>query len=108
MAQQRRSSGPMLTFSLPAGHVDCCCWRILFVSQKPQLQELIESHVHICNFYPKYHCELNFITQYWEAAKLHFHMVGHAATIEEMERKVINCLDDVSLLYIQQCVFFFF
>ena len=95
------------------GHMDCCCRCILFsqpdfVSQKPQLQELIESRGHICDFYPKYHCELNFIKQYWGAAKLRFRMVGRAVTIEEMERKVIDCLDDVSLLHIRRCVFFFF
>lgn len=64
-------------FHCPPGHADCCCWRILFlqpnfVSQKPQLQELIESCGHLCDFYPKYHCELNFIEQYWGAAKLRF------------------------------------
>ena len=57
------------------------------VSQKPQLQELIESRSHLCDFYPKYHCELNFIKQYWGAAKLRFCMAGRAATIDEMEKK---------------------
>ncbi len=57
--------------------VNCCCHRLLFnqpdfASQKPMLQELIESWSHICDFYPKYHCELNFIEQYWGAAKLQF------------------------------------
>lgn len=56
------------------GHVDCCCWCILFlqldfVGQRSQLKEQIELCGHICNFYPKYHCELNFIKQYWGAAK---------------------------------------
>ena len=65
------------------------------MSQKPQLQELIESCGHLCKFYPKYHCELNFIKQYWGAAKLQFRMVGHMATMDEMEQKIINCLDDI-------------
>ena len=86
---------------------DCCCRRILFsqpdfISQKSQLQELVESRGHLCDFYPKYHCELNFIEQYWGAAKLRFHTVGCAATIKEMERKVINCLNDVPLLQIRR------
>ncbi|KAI0270914.1 hypothetical protein BGY98DRAFT_923292, partial [Russula aff. rugulosa BPL654] len=39
---------------------DCCCRRILFsqpdfISQKSQLQELVESRGHLCDFYPKYH-----------------------------------------------------
>jgi hypothetical protein len=56
------------------GRTDCCCRRLLFTqpdfeSQRSQLQELIEERGHICDFYPKYHCELNFIEQYWGAAK---------------------------------------
>ena len=98
-------------FHCPPGHTDCCCRRLLFsqpdfVSQKSQLQELVESCGHLCDFYPKYHCELNFIEQYWGAAKLRFRVAGHAATIQEMEKTVITCLDDVPLLQIQRCVIF--
>lgn len=57
-------------FKCPPSCVDCCCWCILylqpdFINQKSQLKELIKLHGHICNFCPKYHCELNFIKQYW-------------------------------------------
>ena len=53
---------------------DCCMRRILslqedFKAQKSQLQEEIEKRGHKCIFYPKYHCELNFIEMYWGAAK---------------------------------------
>ena len=94
-----------LGFRCPPGRADCCCRRILFlqpdfISQKFQLQELVESRGHLCNFYPKYHCELNFIEQYWGAAKLRFRMAGRAATIKELKGKVIQCLDNVSLLHI--------
>lgn len=41
----------------------------LMMSQKSHLKELITLCGHICDFYPKYHCELNFIEQYWGAAK---------------------------------------
>jgi hypothetical protein len=61
-------------FHCTPGHTDCCCQWLLFTQpdfegQKSQLQELIESWGHICDFYPKYHCKLNFIEQYWGAAK---------------------------------------
>ena len=57
-------------FKCPPNRVDCCCRRALFTqpdfaNQCSQLQELIERHGHLCDFYPKYHCELNFIEQYW-------------------------------------------
>jgi hypothetical protein len=54
-------------FHCPPGQTDCCCRRLLFsqpdfVDQKSQLQELIESRGHLCDFYPKYHCELNLLS----------------------------------------------
>ena len=94
-------------FRCPPRWADCCCRRLLFMQpdfldQKPLLQEFIEHRHHLYDFYPKYHCKLNFIKQYWGAAKLRFQVAGRAATIEEMERKVIACLDDVPLLQIQR------
>ena len=93
----------------PEGPANCCCRHLLFsqpdfISQKPMLQEHIESRGHLCDFYPKYHCELNFIEQYWGAAKLHFRVAGRAKTLEEMERKMLNCLDVVPLEQIWRCV----
>lgn len=40
-----------------------------FQAQKGLLQEAIEKHEHMAIFYPKFHCELNFIEYYWRAAK---------------------------------------
>ncbi|KAI0309112.1 hypothetical protein OF83DRAFT_1166911 [Amylostereum chailletii] len=94
-------------FKCPPGRTDCCCRRVLFtqpdfMAQKSALQELVESRGHICDFYPKYHCELNFIEQYWGASKLRFRVSGRAATLEEIEEKMLHCLDDVPLLQIQR------
>ena len=89
-------------FKCPEGQTNCCCRRLLFnqndfISQKSQLEESIERCGHICDFYPKYHCELNFIKQYWGAAKLGFHSAGHASTMSQLEKTVKKCLDDVEL-----------
>src|SRR5258707_5663259 len=96
-------------FRCPTDCTDCCCQCILFlqpdfVSQKSQLEELVESRGHLCNFYPKYHCELNFIEQYWGAAKLQFCVAGHAKTLSEMEMKMLGCLDDIPLEQIRRCI----
>src|SRR5258708_8484890 len=96
-------------FHCPPGHADCCCWQILylqpdFMSQKSQLQELVESRGHICDFYPKYHYKLNFIEQYWGAAKLRFHTAERTATIDQMERNFIQILHDVPVLCLWRCV----
>ena len=96
-----------LGFHCPPGKTDCCCQQLLYMqpdfsNQKSLLLELVESRSHLCDFYPKYHCELNFIEQYWEAVKLRFRVIGRAKTIGEMETKVIEYLDDIPLLQIRR------
>ena len=49
--------------------VDCCGRRILslqpdFLAQKSALVEIIENAGHVCIFFLKFHCELNFIERY--------------------------------------------
>src|SRR6185369_4983678 len=55
-------------------NLTCCARHILasqvdFKNQKPLLQEIIEAKGHKVVFYPKFHCELNYIEMYWGAAK---------------------------------------
>jgi hypothetical protein len=94
-------------FKCPADRTDCCCRRVLFnqpdfTAPKSQLQELIESRGHLCDFYPKYHCELNFIEQYWGAAKFQYRAVARSSTIKNMESVVKESLDSVPLLQIRR------
>ena len=94
-------------FKCAPNSVDCCCRRILFlqpdfIAQKSQLKERIESRGHICNFYPKYHCELNFIEQYWGAAKAKYCAAPRVKTVHDMETTVRNSLDSVPLAHIQR------
>lgn len=94
-------------FSSCDGKVDCCARRILFnqqdfVDQKSKLQEMIEKRGHLCDFYPKFHCELNFIEQYWGAAKYAYRNVPRPPTIAAMEQNVKTSLDSVPLLQIKR------
>ena len=94
-------------FKCVVGRKDCCCRRVLFNQpdfcvQKSHLEEYITSRGHICDFYPKYHCELNFIEQYWGAAKYIYRSSAKTADLNAMERNDISCLDDVPLLQIQR------
>lgn len=97
-------------FKCEKDKTSCCCRRLLFtqhdfISQKSHLEELISSRGHICDFYPKYHCELNFIEQYWGAAKLRYRNTPKTFDIDQMEKNVIGCLDDVPNLLIQKYIF---
>src|SRR6266540_4099861 len=53
---------------------NCCARTILsqqpdFLAQKSMVEETIEALGHKVIFYPKFHCELNYIEQYWGEAK---------------------------------------
>ncbi|KIJ30468.1 hypothetical protein M422DRAFT_187108, partial [Sphaerobolus stellatus SS14] len=58
---------------------------------------LVESHGHIAFFYPKFHCELNFIEQCWGYAKMHYRMLPLTKNEAEMEKNVIASLDKVDI-----------
>ena len=89
---------------------NCCCRNILFhqpdfKDQKPALIEHIEQRGHIALFYPKFHCELNFIEQCWGYAKYRYRMLPRPLNEGEMQRNVKATLDDIPLQTIQKYVY---
>ena len=53
---------------------ECCATAIIaqqsdYQAQRGQIQEIVEAVGHIVVFYPKFHCELNWIEYYWGACK---------------------------------------
>lgn len=89
------------------GKTDCCCRRIIFnlpefSAQLSALAELIEERGHLCDFYPKFHCELNFIEQYWGAGKYRYRATEPTKSVEDMETSMVACLDDIPLAQIQR------
>lgn len=95
-------------FKCADGAKDCRCrWTLFnqpdFRNVKSHLEEIIEARGHLCEFYPKFHCELNYIEQYWGAVKLLYCSGPRIQKMAEMEQRVAACLDDVPLLKIRRC-----
>ena len=70
-------NGECKDFKCTEGAMDCCCRHILFnqpdfACVKSHLEKVITACGHLCDFYPKFHCELNYIEQYWGAVKLSY------------------------------------
>ena len=78
----------------------CCCRQILynqddFKEQKSLLQELYENAGHLCLYYPKFHCKLNFIEQYWGNAKFRYRETPLTTNDNEMIKNMQDCLDAI-------------
>ena len=87
-------------------NTECCARRVLsqqqdFRDQKGHLQEEIEAANHLIIFYPKFHCELNFIERFWCAAK--WHARENCEHSPEGLRKIVPAaLDSVSAVSINR------
>jgi hypothetical protein len=86
--------------------IDCCARRILslqpdFLGEKSELEQTIVAAGHKCIFYPKYHCELNFIEMYWGACK-RYTRERCDYTFQSLERVVPEALDSVPLVQIRR------
>lgn len=87
---------------------ECCCRHILFnepdfKAQKSAVEEYIESRGHKVIFYPKFHCELNFIEQVWGRAKYHYRMMPCPRNEKDMEQIIKESLESVPLDMIHRC-----
>ncbi|CAG8485078.1 5056_t:CDS:2 [Cetraspora pellucida] len=83
----------------------CCATCILaaqpnFASQQSRIREVIEAADHMCIFYPKFHCELNYIESFWAEAK-HIAKLNCDYTFRSLKRAVLRALNSVDIIKIR-------
>ena len=106
--EEAKLKAQCLDFKCADPKAGCCCCRCIlfnqpdFQSQKAALIELVESHGYIAFFYPKFHCETNFIEQNWGASKYQYRMLPPTENVEQMEKNVKECLDSVPLIQMRR------
>jgi hypothetical protein len=88
--------------------VDCYARKIMasqpdFVMQKSAIVELIENAGHLCIFYLKFYCELNFIEIYWGVTK-HYARDHCDYTWGGLQETVSQALDSVNITTIRKFV----
>jgi len=84
----------------------CCMCHVLqqqenFCNQTCLLQEVIEARGHKVIFYPKFHCELNYIEMYWGVTKRYARMHCNYSW-KGLQRIVPEALDSVSVKQIRK------
>ncbi|RPB06967.1 hypothetical protein P167DRAFT_477251, partial [Morchella conica CCBAS932] len=80
-----------------------CCSRMLlsqqpdFLEQKGRVQEIVEAKGHMLLFYPRFHCELNWIEYFWARVKL-YTRTNCEYDIKSLRRNVPLALEEASSL----------
>lgn len=89
-----------------AGSLDCCNKQILelqpdFAQQKSLVQETIEAAGHLCLFFPKFHCKLNYIEFFWAQVKKYLR--DHCDyTFDTLKDNMTKALESVPLATIRR------
>jgi len=84
----------------------CCALRILdaeldFQTEKSMLEHIIVQVGHEIIFYPKFHCELNYIEYYWAAVK-RYTRENCKYSFTELEKTVLKSLNTVDIKTIRR------
>ena len=94
-------------FQCEKGAVHCCCRRMLynepdFVGVQSLLEIACEARGFRAIFFPKFHCELNFIEQCWGYSKRIYRELPASSKEADLERNVLQALDSVPLVAIRR------
>lgn len=72
-----------------------------FLEQKEWLEEVVTACGLVIDFYPKYHCEFNFIEMFWGAAKA-WYRANCTFNLSDHVKHVVKALDSVCLSKIRK------
>jgi len=79
----------------------CCCWMLYMQLDFIAIESLLETHGCVQGFevllLPKFHCELNFIEQFWGYAKWKYHEFPPSSKEANLEGNLLVTLEMVSL-----------
>lgn len=87
--------------------IDCCCHRLLSVQLdfaaggQEWLEEVITKAGHKIIFFPKYHCELNYIEMIWAFIKDKIR-ANCSNSLESMHEMLIELLQSIPLNYVRK------
>jgi hypothetical protein len=98
--------------SCPLAETNCCAQRTManqpdFKNQKTILELLVEARGHTILYFPKFHCELNWIKQCWGMAKRVYWDYPISSSEADLWRNLLTSLDAVRLQSIQRCAHLF-
>jgi hypothetical protein len=79
----------------------CCSQQPDFLAQKEWLTEVVESKGGIIIFYPKYHCELNFIETLWSYVKTNLRKIC-TNSFADLEKNLPLQLESISNEYVRK------
>ncbi|KAF9502913.1 hypothetical protein BS47DRAFT_1374511 [Hydnum rufescens UP504] len=88
---------------LPSNSRPCCCRKALFeqsdfANQKSWLEELGDQRGYGINFYPRFHCECNFIENNWGYTKRVYRQYPESSSEKDLEWNVIRALESVPVI----------
>lgn len=90
-------------FKCKPGEKDCCCRHILydqpdFANVDSLLQTICTTRGFQVLFLLKFHCELNFIEQYWGRAKSIYWTYAESLREDQLEANTISALESIPLV----------
>lgn len=96
-------------FKCEKGARRCCCRRMLFnepdfVAKESLLEAVCKARSFRAIFFPKFHCELNFIEQCWGYSKRIYWQFPASSTEADLEKNVTAALDSIPIESMRRCV----